>query len=56
MKDVMYDFAFTLMTDKNLDEVTGQELLNALIARVNRMSPGDMIEACGLVDWSEEIE
>jgi hypothetical protein len=50
-----FDFAFEVITDKPVDDVTPAMLRAALIERANRLSDAELDEACGCFD-SFEVE
>lgn len=50
-----FDFAFEVITDLAVDDVTPAMLRAALIERANRLSDAELDEACGCFD-SFEVE
>lgn len=48
-----FDFAFEVHTDKESDDVTGEELRAALLKRLSSLSDEEMLEACGCYDSLE---
>lgn len=48
-----FDFAFEVITDLPVDDVTPAMLRAALLERVNRLSDAELDEACGCFDSFE---
>lgn len=52
-----YDFAFEVGShDEQCDDVTGAQLREGLLARLNRLSDEELLEACGNFDTMEAGE
>ena len=55
--DHMFDVTFTVLSDRQAEDITAEELIFALEERLNylKLHPLEVLEAVGIVDTSEII-
>lgn len=51
-----FDFCFNVKSNKNSDDLTGEELKHALLERIRSMNTDEFVEACGIVDTTYDNE